>query len=143
MLCLTCKLKSKQIDFCANLEDLMGCSCCLKNSLYSASSFCERLIVQGRDHVSSCKVICIEFCIQNFFAFCARSFVAVLPNTVINCVLLGPMLRSVMSLAFMQNSLSESTRSTSPGVLQFSELCKEKGHKKSNLTIQYYCLYYL
>lgn len=97
MLCLTCKLKSKQIDFCASLEDLMEFSCNLKNSLYSASSYCERLIFQCRDHVSSCKVICIEFCIQNFFPFCARSLVAVLPNTIINGVLLGPVLRSVMS----------------------------------------------
>lgn len=75
----------------------MGFSCSLKNSLYSASSFCERLIVQCRDHVSSYKVICIEFCIQNFFPFCAKSLVAVLPNTIINGVLLGPMLTSVLS----------------------------------------------
>lgn len=143
VLCLTCKLKSKQIYFCASLEDLLGFFCHLKNSLYSATSFCGWLMVQCRDHVSLCKVIYTEFCMQDFFAFCARLLVALLPNTLINCVLLGLMLKSVMSLAFMQNSLSKSTGSTSPRVLQFSELCKKKGHSKSNVILQYYCLYYL
>lgn len=143
VLCLTCKLKSKQIDFCAYLKDLMGFSCHLKNSLYSAASFCRWLIIQWRDLISLCKVICIEFCIQNFFVFCARLLVAVLPNTITDCVLLGPMLRSVTLLAFMQNSLSKSTKSTSPRVLQFSELCKKKGRSKNNLLFQYSYLYYL
>lgn len=139
VLCLTCKLKSKQRDFCAYSEDLLGFSCRLKNSLHSASSFCGWLIVQCRDHVSLYKVICFEFCIQNFFAFYARLLVALLPHTIINCVLLGSMLRSVISLSFMHYSLSKSTRSTWPRVLQFSELYKKKRHSKPicyfNITI--------